>query len=96
MVGPPMPTRFRSGPDTLATRVGDEIVLVHTGTDRIFALNRTGARVWDLLCGEHDRAAIESRLAAEYDVAPAELSAEVGALLDALIDGRLIDVLPHG
>ena len=88
-----MPARFRASADALATRVGDEIVLVHTGTDQIFALNRTGARVWELLCGELDQAEIESRLAAEYDVTRAELAAQVGALIASLVEGRLIDVL---
>jgi hypothetical protein len=94
-VSPPAAARLRSSPDTLATRVGDEIVLVHTGTDQIFALNRTGARVWELVCEEADRASIESRLAAEYDVAPADLSTQVGALLDALLERRLVDALGH-
>ena len=64
-----MAARFRTSPDALATRVGDEIVLVHTVTDQIYVLNRTGARVWELLCDELDRTEIESRLAGEFDVA---------------------------
>ena len=69
-----MALRFRPSRDALATRVGDEIVLVHTVTDRIYVLNRTGARVWELLCGELDQTEIESRLAEEFDVAHADLA----------------------
>jgi hypothetical protein len=88
-----MTTRFRASPDALATRVGDELVVVHTGSDQIFALNRTGARVWELLCGDADRGEIEARLAAEFDVSPAELTAGVGDVIASLLDTRLIERL---
>jgi hypothetical protein len=91
-----MARRFRASPDALATRVGDEIVLVHTATDRIYVLNRTGARVWELLCGDLDRTEIESRLAEEFDVAHADLAAEVDSLLASLIESRLITELGDG
>jgi len=88
-----MAPRFRASADALATRVGDEIVLVHTGTDQIFALNRTGARVWELLCDQLDLAEIESRLAAEYESSPAELASHVRELIASLLGERLIDAL---
>jgi Coenzyme PQQ synthesis protein D (PqqD) len=91
-----MAARFRTSPDALATRVGDEIVLVHTVTDQIYVLNRTGARVWELLCDELDRTEIESRLADEFDVAHADLAAEVGGLIAALVESRLITELGDG
>ena len=88
-----MAGRFRASPDALATRVADEIVLVHTVSDRIYVLNRTGARVWELLCDELDRSEIESRLASEFDVARADLAAEVGGLIASLVESRLITEL---
>ena len=91
-----MARRFRASPDALATRVGDEIVLVHTVTDRIYVLNRTGARVWELLCGELDRTEIESQLAGEFEVANADLAAEVGGLIASLVESRLITELGDG
>ena len=91
-----MALRFRASPDALATRVGDEIVLVHTVTDQIYVLNRTGARVWELLCDELDRTEIESRLANEFDVAQADLAAEVGGLIASLVESRLITELGDG
>jgi hypothetical protein len=91
-----MALRFRASPDALATRVGDEIVLVHTVTDQIYVLNRTGARVWELLCDELDRTEIESRLAAEFDVTHADLAAEVGGLITSLVERRLITELGDG
>jgi hypothetical protein len=85
--------RFRASADALATRVGDEIILVHTETDQIYALNRTGARVWELLCGELDRAEIEAQLRGEFDVTRAELSQDVGHLIARLLESRMITEL---
>lgn len=82
--------RFRASPDALATRVGDEIVLVHTGTDQIYVLNRTGARVWELLCEQCDRAEIERRLVQEFEVTAAEVTGQVQDLIGSLAKGRLI------
>lgn len=36
-------------PDVLFRRVDDELVLVKLATNEIFALNPTGARIWELL-----------------------------------------------
>ena len=88
--------RFRASPDALATRVGDEIVLVHTATDQIYALNRTGARVWELLCTELDRREIEAHLRGEFDVTSDEVSTDVGRLIASLIESRLITELGDG
>ena len=85
-----MSGRLVPSPDALATRVGDEIVLVHTVTDKIYVLNRTGARVWELLANAADRAEIERALADEFDAQGAPVGDEVGALIDALVEGRLV------
>jgi len=39
----------RVNSEVVAQRVGDEAVLVHTGTDRIYQLNRTATMFWELL-----------------------------------------------
>ena len=51
---------------------------------------RTGARVWELLAGDMDRAEIERALAEEFDAAGAPIGEEVHALIAALVDGRLV------
>jgi hypothetical protein len=88
--------RFEPSADALATRVGDEIVLVHTRTDKIYVLNRTGARVWELLGDAPDRGQLAARLAEEFDATPDQLTGEVDALIDALVEGRLIVGRRHG
>ena len=82
--------RFRTSADAVAQRLGDEVVLVHIRTDKIFVLNRTGARVWELLCESLDRSAIQARLLAEFEVGEVQLAAEIDALLTALTEAGLI------
>jgi hypothetical protein len=84
--------RIRPSEETLAAQVGDEVVLVHTGTDQIYALNRTGARVWELLCDGCDQDEIARRLVQEFEVTPAEVTEQVAELLASLGARRLIAV----
>ena len=86
-----IPARFRSSPDALATRVGDEIVLVDLKTDQIYSLNRTAARIWELMCADCDRAEVERRMLEEFDVTPAELAEAIDELVASMTrDGLLV------
>jgi hypothetical protein len=67
-----------------------EVVLVLLKTDRICALNRTGARLWDPLCADHDRAEMERQGRREMGVGDAELASALDELLAALMDESLI------
>jgi hypothetical protein len=83
-------TRFRPSPDTVAQRLGDEMVLIHMQTDRMFILNGTGTRVWELLSNGHDVAEIQRQVLGEFVVGPVELAAEIQDLLDSLRSEQLI------
>jgi len=92
-VNPAVASRFEPSPDTIATRVGEEIVLVHLKTDRIYVLNRTGTRLWELLLSDQcERTEILRRMLAEFDVAPAELERELDQWLASLTADSLIRV----
>ncbi len=60
--GDPVGGRFRVNRDAVAERVGEEIVLVHLTTDRMYVLNQTAARAWELLCAGHDAPAVRHRM----------------------------------
>jgi len=85
-----IPTRFRSSPDALATRVGDEIVLVDLKTDRIYSLNRTAARIWELVSADCDRAEVERRILAEFDVTPDQLAGAIDELVKSMTEDGLL------
>ena len=86
--------RYVPSRQTMSTRVGGEIVLIHLGTDKIYVLNRTGARVWELLAAACDRSEIEVRLLREFDVPPDALCTELDALLTSLMDSELLRPAP--
>jgi hypothetical protein len=70
--------------DVVSRRVGEEVVLVHLKTNRIFSLSPTGARFWELLSDGRGRREIEAQLLDEYEVSREEVSAEIDALVKAL------------
>ena len=76
--------------DVVSERVGDDLVLVHLGTNEIFALNPTGARFWELLVLGESREAIEAQLLAEYDVSQDTLAAEIDTMLAELARQKMV------
>ncbi len=81
---------LRQGPEVVAQRVGDEVILVNLQTNRMHSLNRTGARLWDLLTAGQDLAGIHAQLQAEFDVDPAQLRQEIETIVAALKDAGLV------
>jgi coenzyme PQQ synthesis protein D (PqqD) len=77
--------------DVAWRRVGDDAVLVHLKTNRIYSLNRTAARFLELIGEGCDRDAAEAALLSEFDVGGNELRREMDDLLEALAkDGLLL------
>ena len=83
----PLPT---PNPDVVSRRLGDEVVLVHLKTNRIFSLSPTGARFWELLSDGRSRTEIEAELLREYDVSRDEVSAEIDSLMRTLEAEQLV------
>jgi hypothetical protein len=75
----------------VSRRLGDEIVLVHLETNRIFSLSPTGARLWELLSAGRSRPEIERQLREEYDVSPEAVSAEIDSLVTLLEAEALVE-----
>ena len=85
------PSRLRVSPDAVATRMDvHEIVLVHLKTDRIFTLNRTGSRVWDLLVEGNALAEIRRRILEEFDISEDRLETELEEFVASLKREQLI------
>ena len=84
-------TGFRPHPEVLARRVGEEVVLVHMGRNEIFALNRTGARLWELLSEGRTRSAAVEQLKAEFDVSEETVERETESLMTLLERERLVE-----
>src|SRR5436190_8481857 len=87
---PPLDGELHPHPDAISRRLGDQLVLVNLSDNRIFELNPTGARVWELLEETGSRDQLVARLRNEFDVDPARLAGEVDALLRELFARGLV------
>jgi hypothetical protein len=79
--------RYVPQADVLSRRVEDEVVLVNMRTNEIFALNQTGARLWELLLDGHDEGSSMDVLRSEFDVSDEALRSEVTSFF-ALLEGE--------
>jgi hypothetical protein len=77
-------------PDVVARRVGDEVVLVQLERNQIFALNKTGARLWELVSGGATTDEAISRMLTEFDVSRPQLEEEVKSIVRLLISEELL------
>jgi hypothetical protein len=85
-----MGTQHTPHPEVVFRRLEDRLVLVHLGTNQVFELNETGARVWELLAEGLGDERIAAVLAAEFEVEAERARSELAALLDELVAQRLI------
>jgi hypothetical protein len=63
--------------DVVYRRVGQGAVLVHLPSNKIFELNTTGARIWELIVARLDQDTIVETLVDEFEVAADRARAEV-------------------
>ena len=76
--------------DVIAKRLDQTSVLVHIPTNRIFELNETGSRVWEMIGERLNADQIVQRLADEYHVEEGQAAGEVNELLTRLRNEGLI------
>jgi hypothetical protein len=81
---------LRPAADVVASRLDLQTVLVHIPTNRIFELNETGTRVWELLGQGLEPDAILSHLVDEYEVQEDRAAAELDDLLHRLRSAGLL------
>ena len=80
--------------NVVARRVDDEVVVVDLATNRIYALNPTGARFWELLADGQSWTDIRAQLLREFDVDAADLDGEIDRLVRELEAESLVEL--HG
>lgn len=88
----PPGVRLRPSPDVIAQRMGDQVVVVHMRTNRIYDLSPTAARLWDLLSVEQTLGDIRAQLLREYDVEAATLDSEIEAAIASMQAQELLVV----
>ncbi len=87
----------KPSPDVVSRRLGDSAVLIRLSTNRIFELNATGARLWDLLQQPFDRDGLVDMdglvavLSREFDGPEDTIRADAEALLRSLtVEGLVV------
>lgn len=81
---------YQVNQDIIHQRVGEDIILINLKSDRIFSLNRTGARFFELLSEHRPIPEIKEKLLAEFDVDPETLDDEILNILDNLLEESFI------
>lgn len=82
---------MRPSAEVVSRKLGDRLVVVNLRTNRIYELNRTASRVWELLEARAGRAELEETLSAEFDVERPVVAQDVDGMLDKLSSEGLID-----
>jgi hypothetical protein len=85
---------YRSRRDVRFRRIGEEAVVVRQEVPEALVLNPVGARVLELLAGGAPLGAVGARLAAEFEVAPAEAEADARAFAAELESAGVIEPAP--
>ena len=76
--------------DVISRRLDDVVILINLRTNRIFELNSTGARLWELMSAGSSRAEISDAMLREFDVAEPELTKAIEGLAETLAAEGLI------
>lgn len=69
----------------------DQYVLVQLQTNRIYQLNRTGARLWELLEAGHDLQQAQEQILLEFDVDEERVRSEINTLMGELVAKGLLE-----
>ncbi len=87
----PSTLSIRRRSDVVARRVGETAVLVHLGSNRIYELNDTGARIWELAAEGTTVESLIDRLQDEFDVDREKLAEEVSVIVTDLVGEGLFE-----
>jgi hypothetical protein len=82
--------RYVPTPHVVAVVQDTDTALLNVATERYYTLDAVGTRIWELLQGGADIAAISRRLADEYDAPLETITADAREFLAALAHAGLV------
>jgi len=85
---------FRPSPQVVARTVGDGAVLVHLQTNRIYELNATGSRIWELIQSGASDSEVVQLLSADFAVSAEVADRDYKALLTDLEREGVLEPAP--
>lgn len=83
--------RFRPSGHVVWARYGDATVLLDAQRGLYYTLNEVGSRAWELLVAGEPMIEVLRLLSDEYAASPATIRADVGALLEGLLQAGLVE-----
>ncbi len=83
--------RYRTSPDVVIERLGDAMIAVQLGTDRILELNETAARLVELLLAGGTDADATLALASEYGVEVDAVGHDVAETIGMLVAEQVLE-----
>lgn len=83
--------RLRVNPAVTSQRFGDDAVLIDLRTNEIYEMNRTAARMWQLLGDGLDVDDIKRQLESEFEIELEELHRQMESFLATLLDANLVE-----
>ena len=81
---------LRPNPEVIAKRLDQDTVLVDISTSRIFELNETETRIWELLGQALNVEQIVQHLVSEFEVENSQVAEELKTLVSQLRDQGLV------
>jgi hypothetical protein len=85
-------TLLSPSPEVVSRRLGEGAVLVHLSTNKIFELNDTGARIWQLIMERATERRIVESLVSEFHVTAEQATLELLALVEKLRSEGLLEL----
>ena len=83
--------RLRLNPAVTSQIIDDNAILIDLRTNEIYEMNRTAARMWQLLGDGLDVDDIERGLESEFEIEPKELHRQMESFLATLLDAKLVE-----
>lgn len=79
-------------PETIATEIDGEVVLLSLVTGRTFGLDKRGSRIWSLLEQPRSVADVVAELLKVYETTAEKCQADLGTFVQKLLEAQLITV----
>jgi len=86
-------SRIQVPPDVLVSDIGGESVFLNLKTESYFGLDDVGTRMWKQLTENETVESAYQALLIEYDIDEAQLSNDLDALVQKLVDNGLVEVV---
>lgn len=78
--------------DVMARTVGDETVILDLASGTYYGLDPVGARIWQLMAAGQTLTQVCDVMLAEYNVTRENIERDMLALVQTLLDKRLVSV----